>query len=160
MQSSHGLSKLHEGCNPSCITDSFRRGDCTARFTDTTRQQVTGIDCDKCYAFPKSGDEERPDFILVYFGETKFAPRWFVLEMKGRVSNPGHIVRQLQAGADAIQSDPRFQVEKSPHQLTPLILHDGHIRAADFVGRSISFFGKRRIFYPRCGVELDRFLFP
>ena len=159
MQLAQGLINLHEHCNPSCVTHNFRKGECTARFTDATRQQLTGIDCDKCYAFPGSEDGKRPDFILLFVGGTESAPRWLVLEMKGRVSSPGRIVDQLQAGADAIRSDPHFQVQKPPRQLTPLILHDGHIRADDLGRKHVYFFGKRyEIHYPRCTDELDKFL--
>jgi hypothetical protein len=62
--------------------------------------------------------------------------------MKRSVAHSQRIVEQLQAGADVIQHDAGFKIPQSPQRLIALLLHDKHIRTADFARRHITFRGK------------------
>lgn len=145
---------LHDGCNPHCVAVGIRRPNCALVISRALQPQVVAIDCDRCGSFAIG--EHRPDFILLFGGETGVSPRWFVVEMKSTIRDIGELVQQLQAGADAILSKPNFAVPSSPALLTPLILHRHQgAKAADFVNRTISFFGKKfHILHKRCGANL------
>jgi len=146
------LQVLHGSCNPTCITTRCRKHRCVLLLP---RQGTLCVECDGCGAFPTQGT--KPDFILLY-AETNSSPAcWFVVEMKGRVHHPRAIVRQLQTGADAIQNDHHFKVPQSPTILVPIVLHEGHIHAADFdILKSVSYLGKSCfIRTKRCGIAID-----
>lgn len=156
MQRLKALEALHKSCNPRCTTTKCRKDNCTLGLP---RQGVLCVDCDRCKAFPKEEGEKRPDFIVLYAGGKSTSPRWFIVEMKGTVSDIGHIVAQFQAGAKVIQDNSRFRVAPSPLPLVPLLLHDGHIRADEFIRRRISFWGRPcEITIRRCGIELKHLL--
>lgn len=85
----------------------------------------------------------KPDFINLYLSDRPAESSWFVVEMKGRAKNIGHISRQLQAGAQMIQEAPLFQLPQTPKRLVPLVLHERGISlddARELTGRiSINF---------------------
>jgi hypothetical protein len=102
---------------------------------------------------------KKPDFILLYIGSKPSLLQWFVVEMKARVRDPGDIVKQLQAGADAIQNNPRFRISGVDQLLVALILHDKHAHTADFAQKSVKFLGRSLIVNnKRCGFELKDLL--
>lgn len=144
MQSLEQLQSNHESCNPRCITRRCRKGQCVFRLPP---QGALGVDCDKCNSFPKNNP--KPDFIVLYVSNEAPPSRWFIVEMKGTADHPRHIIDQIQAGAQVIQTDPRFQVPQSPTLLVPLVLYDGRIHTAD-----IAVFRKNRITARHCGIAL------
>jgi hypothetical protein len=81
---------------------------------------------------------------------------WFIVEMKKSVGHLGRIIEQLQAGADAIQNHPAFEISSSSQRLIPLLLHDKHISTADLARRRITFRGNSvPVIYKRCGMKLE-----
>lgn len=150
------LQTLHSACNPgssnrTCIIPQCKRGQCTVVLPP---QGVLSIDCDKCGSFPKG--KRKPDFIVLYAGGKSSVSSWIIIEMKRSVSHSQHIIEQLQAGADVIQNDPSFKIAQSPPHLIALLLHDKHIRTADFVRKRITFRGNPvSIIYKRCGTRLE-----
>lgn len=152
------LRTLHDACNPPCVAVRIRRPNCALVISQVLQPQLVGVDCDRCRSFARN--EVRPDFILLFGGETGIPSRWFVVEMKSTIRNIGELVGQLQAGADAIRSKSNFSVPSSPTLLTPLILHRRQgAKTADFLTRTISFSSKKfRILHRRCGVSLDQLI--
>lgn len=153
MESLAELRTLHDGCSPSCITTSCKGdGGSTLRLPE---QGALCISCDHCTCFPREEGQRRPDFVVLYCsGETQ-GPRWYIIEMKGRVSNIGHIVSQIQAGANVVQTSPCFKVTGWPGGLVPIVAHNRGLWTADFSQKSIKFFGKPyRIAFKRSGSDL------
>jgi hypothetical protein len=131
---------------------SCKKGQCTLILP---AEGVLVFSCDRCAAFRLRKGKKKPDFVVFYQRRKSRKPCWYIIEMKGAIAHPRRIVEQLQAGIDVIQGDPRFAVRKPSHDLVPVVLYYGRIRAADFDQRSVSFFGKRIPIKPRrCGVEL------
>jgi hypothetical protein len=101
----------------------------------------------------------KPDFIVLYAGGESSVSSWFIVEMKRSVAHTQHIVEQLQAGADVVQNGSGFKVARSPQRLIVLLLHDKHIRTADFARRHITFRGMPSlILHKRCGIKLEDYL--
>ena len=152
MESLAELRTLHVPCSPSCITTNCKSGDVTLRLPE---QGALCISCNDCTCFPKGDSDRRPDFVVLYCPREAPSSRWFIIEMKGRVSNTGRVVSQIQAGADVVQISPCFKVTKQPGILVPIIAHGGGVRAADFSQKSIKFFGKSyRVSFRRSGSSL------
>lgn len=149
------LEHLHNTCNPGCIVDSCRKGRCRI---SVDIDEVICIDCDVCRAFEGSGTDEepKPDFIVLYHNPANVLTGWVVLEMKGRVSSPGHLVRQLQRGVDEIGESSSFKVSDYPIGLDAVILRDRHVRSSDFARRYVRHFGRKvTIRIKRCGSSLS-----
>lgn len=148
------LRERHGTCPPGCLADQCRRGRCTLK-TGSAERVI--VDCDACGVFgpgPKT-----PDFVIACEGD-RSGRRWVVLEMKSKADNPESIIGQLQAGANAIATDPAFQVPDAPSRLLPLVLHEkgtGHAANADQLQAArVLFRGKRfPVVVKRCGVRLE-----
>ena len=153
MEAIEELRALHNGCSPSCITTSCRgAGDVTLRLP---QQGALCISCDACTCFPKEEGQRRPDFVVLYCSGEASGSRWFIIEMKGRVSDTGRVVSQIQAGADVVQNSPCFKVAGLPSQLSPIVVYSKHVRTADFSRKRINFFGKlHEILFKRSGSDL------
>jgi len=154
------LKDLHKSCNPCCIVDSCRRGRCRV-YIDIN--EVVCIDCDICgvFKFKYIGTNERPkpDFVILYHNNARVLTRWVVLEMKGRVSSPGKIMKQLQRGADEIAQSNSFRLSKYPIGLDVVIIRDRHVRSSDFARRYITYFGKKvTIRIRRCQSKLSELI--
>jgi len=133
------LEELHSSCNPCCIVESCRRRRC--KIVLDTIGNVICLDCDKCGVFTENN--RRPDFIILYYDSVRKVGRWLVIEMKGRVSHPRHIVEQLQEGAEVIALNSKFKVSDSPKVLNAIVVRDKHVRTSDFAQRHITFLGRR-----------------
>jgi len=145
------LHILHRFCNPTCVSPQCRRGQCTLVLPP---QVALTIDCDKCHSFPQG--QRKPDFIVLYVGSTPSRSCWVIVEMKRSVAHPQRIVEQLQTGANVVQQGSHFKIPRSPQNLIALLLHDKHIRTADFARRHITFRGRpTSILHKRCGIRLE-----
>lgn len=150
------LRALHSSCNPPCITKRCKRNRCTWILP---REGIVCIDCDICCCF--SREIKKPDFIILYTGDLSDIPRWFIVEMKGRVADVGDITQQLQIGVSVVQSNQQFKVFKSSHRLDVLLLYDRHVHAADFARKPVKVrFGRKSldVVKKRCGSMLIGFL--
>lgn len=146
------LQALHGSCNPSCITTRCRAKGIVLRLPE---HGALCISCDSCICFPERDGQRKPDFIVLYCPSEAPSSLWFIIEMKGRVSDPGRVVSQIQAGAHVVQTSPCFRVTGRPLVLVPIIAHGGGVRDADFSQKSIMFFGKKyRINFKRSGRSL------
>ncbi len=136
------LKDLHVGCGSGCWTRRCRRGRCAVSLP----KDAGLVDCDQCLSFPNQAT--RPDFVGLDGMEGTAAARWIVLEFKRQVSDVTHIVEQLQAGAQVLQSDPRFRIEPAPSRFAPVVVREkGRIHAADVVQLSkaaVVFRGQKR----------------
>ena len=151
------LRRLHKSCRLQCITTSYRRGRC-ARVLPADK--TVCIDCDKCSCF--GPDARKPDFIILYARSQKSLSYWFIVEMKTTAVHPRDITNQSQAGVNAIDSCPSFQLSISMGLILPIVLHQGGIHADDFGilrKQRISFHAEPiEINLQRCGTRLDRLL--
>lgn len=96
------------------------------------------VDCDSCSAFGAS--ESKPDYIGLQDSDK---PRWFVVEMKRSVRDPGLPIRQIRAGIAKLQSHPLFRIDGSPRTLVGIIVHGrGRTRTADISKYSVRFNGR------------------
>jgi hypothetical protein len=89
------------------------------------------IKCDLCNAFPDS--TTRPDFVVFLDQSDRSQHVWTIVEVKGRLDDPTTILKQIQAGASAVEHHPLFRIgEPSSRLLIPVVLFRGHVHAADF----------------------------
>jgi hypothetical protein len=111
------------------------------------------IDCDRCNSFPENSN--RPDLIALVVDTHSGLGRWIVVEMKTKASDGQAILRQIQAGVDAIETDPRFALADPPSRVEALVLHARGIKAValDVIKKGgIRFRGQPvRIRTARCG---------
>jgi hypothetical protein len=103
---------------------SCRKGNCSLRVPKTG---VLCFDCDSCDAFAQ--DEPHPDLIILYSGASPDSLLWLVVEIKSSTAAPNHILTQLQAGADAIQSKIAFNASWRTRRLIPVVLRKGNGRS-------------------------------
>ena len=137
------LKELHSSCNPYCVVTSCRKGRC--KIILDILEKIVCIDCDLCgtFASEREDNEKRPDFVILYNNSAVSISRWFVIEMKGRVSHPRRIVKQLQEGANIIAGNEKFGISEYRGMLNAFVVRDKHVRATDFAQRYVSFRGKR-----------------
>ncbi len=143
------LRALHGSCSPSCITSRCRAEGIALRLPE---QGALCISCDDCTCFLKGEGERKPDFIVLYCPSEAPSSLWFIIEMKGRVSDAGRVVSQIQAGAVVVQTSPCFRVTGQSRILVPIVVHGRSVRDSDFSRKRINFFGRRfEIFFKRSG---------
>jgi hypothetical protein len=148
------LQCKHNSCVSKCITSRCRKSRCILKLPS---DGVICVDRDKCGCFQR--DAKKPDFIVLCVGRTPAILKWVVVEIKTRVRDPGDIAGQLQAGAHAIQNNTHFKVNRGSQDLIPLLLHDRHIRTADFTRKRITFQGKFiPVVHKHCGVAISDIL--
>lgn len=80
--------------------------------------------------------------------------------MKSKTSNAGSIIDQLQAGAEVLQTDPRFELPTRTTALFPIVLRPrkGSTHVDDYqtlTEGQVHFFGQRRaVRLQQCGFDL------
>lgn len=115
------------------------------------------MDCDRCKSF--AAGQPKPDFVILEAAGVGGEARWIVVEIKTHISDVTQIVRQLQAGARTVQTDPRFKVQPQPSRMVPVVVREkGRVHGADVEllrSARISFGGGQlQILTKPCGTRL------
>lgn len=153
------LAHLHQSAGHECISSVCR---ISGALVTTRAPSSTIISCDRCGSFKV--DETRPDFIVLLEPPSKNESKWIVIEGKGRLSDPSHIGKQLQAGVDRIQNDPLFGRSTNSSRVIAVVIYDGKSRAAEISalkGRKVTYQGKRCLVIPirsRAAIVLDELI--
>ena len=151
------LASLHP-CG--CVVQQPKAGNCSITVPN---QSTCCICCDTCSSF-SSSNNKKPDFILLHFPRAS-SLIWIVLEMKSRPQHPRDIALQLQAGADAIETDPKFQIsaQEGPKPivgLIPMLVHNGKMHESDLQilqTRKVKFGNKKlSILSKKGGVDISK----
>lgn len=105
--------------------------------------------------------EKKPDYVALLAGKHP-THHWFVVEMKSRPRKVGDIAQQLQAGAEVLETDPRFAVTQPVGALVPVLVKARGVKDSDLAAlrrELIRYRGKK---YPirvaNCGWNLARLL--
>ncbi len=152
MDSLEELRDLHNRCSPSCITTRCRAEGVTLTLPG---QGAVCISCDACTCFPKGQGDRRPDFVVLHCPREAPRPRWFIIEMKKKVSDTDRIVSQIQAGVDVVQNSPCFKVTDRPGKLVLIIVHGRGVKDSELLRKRINLLGKRyEVFFKRSGSDL------
>ncbi|MCY4653762.1 MAG: hypothetical protein OXC95_11435, partial [Dehalococcoidia bacterium] len=98
-------------------------------------------------------NDRKPDYIGIIEPQSGTEAYWFVLEMKSRVSNPKDPVDQIQAGINKIQNSPYFDLERTPYEVVPIIVHGRRgPRVTDLAKYPVRFRGRKfRVLTRRSG---------
>ena len=149
------LCEQHRGCVPTCITANCRSRDCTAHLP---QGRSLGFDCDHCACFGGVEGKKKPDYVALLMREPDAALIWFVIEMKSRPRRANDIAQQLQQGAETIESDERFRLNRPIEDFVPVLVKARGINAVDIAvlnQAKVRFKGRKyAIRIANCGVIL------